>query len=149
MRNLLLLFVLPILVWQCKPVAENLRVDEIELATPEVTVDNTMWKLTVLSGDSLTLEAVPHLSFRKGDQLSGSTGCNRFGSTYNMNDYQLTFDKLMKTKKNCDDLQEMEKQFLKALKRTSSYRISGQELLLFDKKSRLLMRLVAREGSKK
>lgn len=148
MRNLLLLVILPILVWQCKPVAENLRVDEMELATPEVTVDNTMWLLTVLSGDSIMHETVPRFSMRKGDQLSGSTGCNRFGSTYAMNEYQLTFSKLMKTKKTCDDLREMEKQFFKALKRTNSYRISGQELLLFDKKSRLLMRLVARVGAK-
>lgn len=107
--------------------------------TPKVSVKNTSWILYQLNGNTLKSENDVTLNFSGSDnKVSGSAPCNNYTGTFNSSSGNLTFGPLASTKRMCPEM-ESETVFLNALQNTSSFKISGSELNLFDSGGKLLM----------
>jgi heat shock protein HslJ len=85
---------------------------------------------TLISGTEITIQ------FGTDGKVSGSSGCNRFTGSYETNGDQLTFGPLATTRIGCaPDIMNQEQGFLSALAATTTYRIVGTQLTLYDASS--------------
>jgi len=89
-----------------------------------------------LEGPSLDLLLDP-----VSGKINGFSGCNNFNGIYERSDEnELLFSKIASTRKYCESTQEVENAFLKALEKVRSYRVSENQLELFDENhSRLIV----------
>ena len=107
--------------------------------TPKVSIKNTSWVLYQLNGNTLKSEKDVTINFSGSDnKVSGSAPCNNYSGTFNSSSGNITFGPLASTKRMCPEM-ESETVYLNALQNTSSYKISGSELNLFDSGGKLLM----------
>lgn len=87
------------------------------------------------------------IQFKADGKVFGHGGCNRFFGGYEMgSDHDLSFSALGATRMACpepDMKKEME--FLGLLEKTTSVKIQGVRLSLFDAKSELLAELVRKD----
>ncbi len=95
----------------------------------------TKWILRSLNGNKVyTPESLEdaYIKFSK-DKLNaaGFGGCNSFGMTYSRKNNSLKFSNITATEKYCDFIKDQEKNFLDALNKTDSYRITGNRLSLY------------------
>jgi heat shock protein HslJ len=96
---------------------------------------NTYWRLTHLGG----IPALPDTSSRQphfrldGSRVTGATGCNTIGGTYELSGDRLRFGPLMMTRMACVEAarNQQEQQFTAALEATDRYEITGDSLTLF------------------
>lgn len=108
-------------------------------ATPDVTVEETYWKLSALGAEASVVRdnmPEPHLLLHAADKrASGSTGCNRFSGGYELNGESLRFQPLASTLMACvdGDLSRQERAFLDALGATRSWKVTGDTLVLSGK----------------
>ena len=72
-----------------------------------------------------------------GKQASGSDGCNRFFGVYALEGDKLTFGMMGSTRMACPHA-DLDRLFYQSLKKTSHYRISGEQLELLQKDKLLL-----------
>jgi heat shock protein HslJ len=87
----------------------------------------------------------PSATFAKG-KVSGSTGCNRFTASYEINGEQLQLGRVAATRKACDaPADAVETEYLRALDAVGTWRLDGDELVLGDNHGKALLRL--REAS--
>ena len=92
--------------------------------------------VSVLQGSSLTL------SFSREGAVSGSAGCNRFSGKFTADGEKVTIHALASTRKRCSQppkVMEQEAQFLRALKRSATARMEGDELELRDAHGALMV----------
>ena len=74
-------------------------------------------------------------------QASGSTGCNRFNGTVEINGDKISFGPLATTKMACEPrISEQEKLYLDALQKTRSYSLDVAKLRLRDEQGNVLVR---------
>jgi len=114
----------------------------------DASLVNTYWKLLEVGGQAAVVgdnEKEPHMILQIEEQrLAGSSGCNRLIGTYEVTEDQLRLSPTGMTMMMCpDDLMQQERALTTALRETTTYRISGQSLDLFDGE-----RLVARFESR-
>ena len=111
------------------------------------TLRETQWVLTSLNGHDPIAGSQIALDFGDGD-LSGSTGCNAFGTVsdpgnpslsggpyYATGDGQLRFPDVALTAANCAEpvgVMEQETEYLPALHAITHYAVGGNELQLTD-----------------
>jgi heat shock protein HslJ len=96
------------------------------------------WRLVELEGEpALTGGGArePHLIFSQSDgvdRISGATGCNTMGGTYEVDETSIRFAELFSTKMACVEEERMrqEARFLKALETADRYAVSGDTLAL-------------------
>ncbi len=106
-------------------------------ATTTVSLEGPLWQASSYVDDSGTMtnvvpEAVPSLEFNAG-QISGSTGCNTFQSSYQQDGNSLQIETGAITQMACaEPVMNQERDFLAALNNTAGYRISGDRLELQD-----------------
>ena len=114
----------------------------------DASLVNTYWKLLEVGGHATLVgdnRQEPHMILQIEEQrLAGSSGCNRLIGTYEVTGDQLRLSPAGMTMMMCpDELMQQERALTKALQDTSTYRITGQSLELFDGE-----RLVARFESR-
>jgi len=67
----------------------------------------------------------------EGEQVSGSSGCNTYGGSYDAGDGSLSFGQMQMTLMACEDgLMQLESAYLDALGATTAFQISDSGLLL-------------------
>ena len=108
----------------------------------------TDWNLSSLDGKPLQLaegQRQPHLSLREKDQrIAGSLGCNAVNGSYVLNGVQLSFGPMISTRMACLKGMDIEHDFAAALRNAASWKISGQQLELYDAAGQPLARFEPR-----
>jgi heat shock protein HslJ len=108
------------------------------------TLENTLWQLTRIVSrdtptgpDSIATELIgqwEHITAYFVDgEVGGSTGCNHYGASYQINDTQLTLTKeLVSTAALCSDERgnRRERAFLAGLEAATSYAIADHQLTI-------------------
>jgi heat shock protein HslJ len=106
-------------------------------ALQNASLTGTAWKaqaITIRGGFSTLINGTEiTIQFGTDGKVSGSSGCNRFTGSYEATDDQLTFGPLATTRMACaQDIMDQEQGFLNALAATTTYRIVGTTLTLYD-----------------
>jgi heat shock protein HslJ len=104
-------------------------------AAPAAALEGTEWRLVDIGGQPAPAgaDSTRHPGFTliaEGRKVQGSAGCNRMNGTYQLDGQKLKFGPLATTRMACPDMQT-ETAFLKALKATTRYEVSGSSLTLF------------------
>lgn len=84
-------------------------------------------------------ETKPNLRFDRQGNVSGTTGCNSFRGTYELNGSQIRFEVQTLTKKECTD--EQETRFLQALKQARYLKANDEGIAITGSGSELLVQL--------
>ena len=85
----------------------------------------------------------PHLVLDAGNRVHGSDGCNRFNGSYDTTQ-GLRFGRMASTMMACvPPIDLLAREVIMALNATTSYRIQGKQLELFDAEGRSRVRLEA------
>ncbi|MDB5270983.1 MAG: hypothetical protein JWP58_4023 [Hymenobacter sp.] len=113
---------------------------------PEAQLRETRWVPRQLAGQLVAVPAdtqEPFLLLRADGTAEGNGSCNRFrGTFFSEKPGELKFSPLMSTRMACAAI-AIENEFTKALGQSSTYRISGDTLLLFNATSTPVARLEA------
>jgi heat shock protein HslJ len=119
---------------------------------PDVPLQETQWQLIDIGymlGDksfSQTVLNQAHLHLNAdGRQASGSDGCNRFFGVYALEGDKLTFGMMGSTRMACPHA-DLDRIFYQSLKKTSHYRINGEQLELLQN-DKLLLRFRAQASN--
>jgi heat shock protein HslJ len=115
--------------------------DEARTAAPSLSdvapqaLGGVTWALATLGGDEVTVpaeQARPTVTFDSdAKRVSGLAAVNRFNGTYSTHGGALTFGPLMATKMaGAPELNDLETRFLRALERTTGWRVVDGELEL-------------------
>ena len=112
---------------------------------PPVALENTKWQATGVNTDRggvVSNKYTPLITaeFNNG-KVSGNAGCNRFSSSYEINEKQLTFGPIATTKKYCTDegIYVLEKQFLQAMEQTTTFEMNSEQLKLRNDNGSLMI----------
>lgn len=112
------------------------------------SLENTYWKVTRLDEVPVTVtseQREPHLILNSESRsVSGSGGCNRLTGSYELENDHLTFGRMASTMMACPEGMDTEKAFLNALTRVKTWKITEQQLELFDATDKIVARLEAR-----
>lgn len=106
----------------------------------------TQWVAVQLGGMELGAEVGrrPSLQFDAEQQrVSGFTGCNRLGGSYEIDEAKLAFDELAATRMACPGAAVLEVTFTDALKNAAGYAVIGDQLELYNAAGTLLVRFEA------
>jgi heat shock protein HslJ len=129
MKNLLLTLSVILFILSCS----KKTMTTSSTHTPNADFDNTRWKLTRLPGD-IKLPQMEDVFIRfdaEKNQVSGKSGCNRFTGQYKLEGNKIQSGPVAVTKMMCPpELMAVENAFLKALRETETYSISGDHLML-------------------
>lgn len=100
------------------------------------SLEGTYWKLTRLGDTAVTMaskQQEPHFILNSQlRRVTGSGGCNRITGSYDLNGHHLVFSQMAGTMMACVEGMETETAFLEALNRVAAWKITGQELELYD-----------------
>lgn len=124
----LLSFLMLIMLFSCCKTSKK------GVADAHYSLLGTQWNLVALDGAKIGNEFAlrPFITFDSTEHIQGNLGCNTFFGTYSVSKKQkmtLNFDGA--TKRLCPQM-EVERDFIKALKRDiSRYEIEGEELILY------------------
>ena len=107
----------------------------------------TYWKLvqlgdkTVADGDQ---QNEANLIFHTAEnRVTGSGGCNRLTGTYMADSHALRFNGVASTRMACIHGMEIEMAFLGALEKVRTWKITNQQLELYDAGDKLLAQFTA------
>jgi len=110
-------------------------------------LEDTNWRLTYLGNTPIVADQrhpeaniILHPANRT---VTGSGGCNRLSGSYSLNGNRLSFGSIASTMMACVAGMETERALLNALGRARTWRISGQNLELFDDRGNSLARFEA------
>jgi heat shock protein HslJ len=96
------------------------------------SLEGTAWVLDVAALGLPGGEGIPTAELRDGT-VSGSTGCNRFTGGFTKARSKLSFGSIATTRRaGSPAAMAVEREYLGRLGRVASFRISGDELTLFD-----------------
>jgi len=104
-------------------------------ATPAAPLEGTEWRLVDIGGQPSPAgaDSTRHPGFTllaEGRKVQGSAGCNRMTGTYKLDGEKLKFGPLATTRMACPAMQT-ETAFLKALRATTRFEVSGSSLTLY------------------
>lgn len=112
------------------------------------SLENTYWKLMSLSDTAVAVAAQqsePHFVLHpESHRVNGSVGCNRLVGGYELNGEQLKFSQVAGTKMACPQGMETEEAFLQALGQVTTWKVTGEQLELFDSGGKVLARFESR-----
>jgi heat shock protein HslJ len=104
-------------------------------------INNINWNVEHI-GTISTFERTPMFKIQiEHNKIEGSTGCNRFFGTVNLEGYNLSVKNVGSTKMACRDM-ETETAFLEALNTTHHFEIKENKLHLVSDSDELLMTLI-------
>jgi len=106
--------------------------------SPALQLEGTTWKLTSLATETGVDNTLPNTTitaiFDDGN-ATGSSGCNRYFGSYQLNKTEINFGQVGSTLMFCadpDGVMTQETTYLLLLKDVTSYAISNNELTLSD-----------------
>lgn len=119
-----------------------------DLSTDQRVLTGTEWRLVSFgagsSETSLVAGTTVTLRFGEDRRASGSTGCNSFGGTYQIRGDNITFGRLISTKRACLDqnANQQEQRFLSALEAANRFRLSSNRLTILSDRGRNALNFV-------
>jgi len=140
MRAVYFSYAAAIMLISCSSSKETMKV-----TTP---LYNTRWSLKkIYSGEAIQLvETKAFIRFDQGKGSAGGNGsCNSFGSTATITGNQVNFKNIFSTKMYCEQVQQIENNFLGSLEKVTRYEIKDKSLFLYKDKDLLLEFAVAEE----
>lgn len=112
-----------------------------EAMRPSIPLHNTKWSLKKIHDNAKeeTVNTKAFIRFDKEKQSAGGNGsCNSFGSTVTINGNELSFKNIFSTKMYCEQVQQIENNYLGSLEKVTRYEIKGKSLFLYNDKDLLL-----------
>lgn len=118
------------------------------LSTDQRVLTGTEWTLvslgpagaetSVIAGTTVTLK------FGEDGRASGSTGCNSYSGTYQVQGDSVTFGRLISTRRACLDqnANQQEQRFLSALEAANRFRLSSNRLTILSDRGRSVLNFV-------
>jgi len=93
---------------------------------------------TVVAGTTVTLR------FAEDNRASGSTGCNNYGGTYQVRGDNISFSRLVSTRRACLDqnANEQEQRFLSTLGAANRFRLSARRLTILSERGRSVLNFI-------
>jgi heat shock protein HslJ len=91
----------------------------------------------------------PFLIFMPEGKVTGSGGCNRFFSSYQVNGVSLKMGLIGATRMFCNDppwLMDMEGDFFSCLERSSRFELTKDSLCIFDSDDRQILNFIRDEN---
>ena len=95
-------------------------------------LEGTSWRLMTLGGSSLIPGTEITLVFEKG-QVHGSSGCNTYGGSYQVDGDKITMTDLYNTEMACMDpagVMDQESEYLELLRDAQAFQIDEAELVI-------------------
>ncbi|NVO54493.1 YbaY family lipoprotein [Rhodobacteraceae bacterium B1Z28] len=110
-------------------------------------LENTQWTAAVLNGAPIETEKHPEISFAQDGAFAGTGGCNRFSGQAEISGNRIEFpDNMAATLMACPPpLDEVERQFLKALQSVTTFAVQGDALALLDATGEPVIKLVRKQ----
>lgn len=118
------------------------------LSTDQRVLTGTEWRLVSFgasgSETSLVAGTTVTLKFGEDGRAGGSSGCNSYGGTYQVRGDNISFGRLISTKRACLDqnANQQESRFLSALESANRFRISANRLTLLSDRGRNALNFV-------
>ena len=144
MRSLLLILCV-FVVAQAQP-GRNMATDQRVLA-------GTDWRLVSFgpAGGEVGLVAGTTVTLKFGEdgRVSGSTGCNSYGGTYQVRGDTISFGRLISTRRACLDqnANQQEQRFLAALESANRFRLSSNRLTILSDRGRTVLNFASDKSS--
>lgn len=112
-----------------------------EITEQTIPLYDTRWSLKKIYNNGKE-EIVNTKAFIRFDKEKGSAGgngsCNSFGSNATVNGNEVSFKNVFSTKMYCEQVQQIENNFLGSLDKITRYEIKDKTLLLYRDKDLLL-----------
>ncbi|WP_420645390.1 META domain-containing protein [Candidatus Leptofilum sp.] len=103
-------------------------------------LEGKTWTLTAYDNSQPIAGHQPTILFEDGE-ISGSTGCNHYGGTYQSENDTIQFEQIFSTEMAClepVELMEQERLYLEALTMVSRYELENEILTFFSDSNSLL-----------
>src|SRR5215212_3232080 len=119
-----------------------------DLSTDQRVLAGTEWQLASLGPAGAETGVVPGTSvtirFGQDDRASGSTGCNSYGGTYQVRGDNLSFSRIVSTRRACLDqnANEQEHRFLSIIETANRFRLSSNRLTILSDRGRSVLNFV-------
>jgi heat shock protein HslJ len=124
-----------------------------DLSTVQRVLAGIEWQLVSLgppgSEEKIVPGTTPSANFGEDGRVSGSTGCNGYGGTYEVRGETITIGRLVSTRRACLDqnANEQERRFLAALEAANRFRLSSNRLAIFSDRARTVLNFVNSSSS--
>jgi heat shock protein HslJ len=118
------------------------------LSTDQRVLTGTEWRLVSIgpAGAEANLVAGTTVTLKFGEdgRASGSTGCNSYGGTYQVRGDNISFGRLISTRRACLDqnANQQEQRFLAALEAASRFRLTPNRLTILADRGRSTLNFV-------
>ena len=106
------------------------------------------WQLVSLGPAGAETDAIPGttvtLKLAEDSRVTGSTGCNSYGGTYEVSGDNIRFSRIVSTRRACLDqnANEQEHNFLTTLESANRFRLSSNRLAIFSDRGRSVLNFV-------
>ena len=111
--------------------------------TPGNPLANTYWSLQTLNVNQIPVGVLQTIRFSAANTTTGSGGCNQFNGPYSVNGQSLHIGPLGTTSMACEgDVAAQEQAYLQALQSTTSFELTGNQLILRDGSGREVARFL-------
>lgn len=116
--------------------ASNIRYTLVKVINKTAVIESEIegeWSLKKMNKTSLSITSLTLFINSKEAKIKGNSGCNTYEGKLSENKYTktLSFSGIAETKRACPNL-NLESEYLKTLKKTTSYRINFNKLILLE-----------------
>ena len=118
------------------------------MSTDQRVITGIDWRLISLgpagSETNVVAGTTVTLKFAEDDRASGSTGCNSYGGTYQVRGDNISFSRLVSTRRACLDqnANEQEQRFLSTLGAANRFRLTRGRLTILSDRGRSVLNFV-------
>ena len=111
--------------------------------TPGNPLANTYWSLQTLNVNQIPVGVLQTISFSAASTTTGNGGCNQFNGPYVVSGQSLRIGPLGTTSMACEEaVAAQEQAYLPALQSTTSFELTGNQLILRDGSGREIARFL-------
>lgn len=124
-----------------------------DLSTDQRVLTGIDWRLVSLGpvGAETNIVAGTTVTMKLGEdeRVSGSTGCNSYGGTYQVRGDNITFSRVVSTRRACLDQKanEQEHRFLSILETANRFRLTSNRLAILSDRGRSVLNFVNNSAS--
>jgi len=109
------------------------------ITTEEQNLESGEYKVLMLQEESVAgLNMLLNFNLDE-NRVSGFTGCNNFNGNIKVKGNKITLDKVVSTRKFCQDISPKETLFLKNLNQAHSFLLKGEKLQLKSTEGKILI----------
>lgn len=124
-----------------------------DLSTDQRVLRGTEWRLVSLGPAGAEADIVAGttvtLKFGEDGRATGSTGCNSYGGTYQIRGDNISFSRLISTRRACLDqnANQQEQRFISTLESANRFRLSANRLTILSDRGRNTLNFVNNSDS--